>query len=114
MEKTILSKKKELDNNQKISQLQKESANVHLDYSKYLEIKDRQIENINKDKISLIEKTNNKLMEIEEQKNKYEFKSGLLEEENKAMVLELKHQLKLMNNNINAPINKNNTNFKYK
>lgn len=106
-ELSLLSKKKEILNNEQISNLQKQTSQTHIEYSKYLSLQDKAMKNLNKEKEQLEKLTTTKLEELEEQKAKQEYFSQLLEEENKAMVFEIKQTLKKMNENTNISINKN-------
>ena len=103
----LLSKKKDLMATVKISDMQKQSANLHIDYSKYLEIYDKELKHANKDKKSLLNESSNKINELEEQKLKTEYKVNILEEENKTFQKEFK---KMYDNNktvSNKSINQN-------
>lgn len=105
-ELSLISKKKEIQNNQDISNLQKQTNQTHIEYSKYLSLQDKALKNLSKKKEEIEKITSNKLEELEEQKAKQEYFSQLLEEENKAMVFELKQTLKKMNENPNSSLNK--------
>jgi hypothetical protein len=98
-ELSLVSKKKEIQTNEQLSNLHKQTVQTQVDYTNYLSLQDKALKNLSKEKSELEKLSIIKIEELEEQKAKQEYFSQLLEEENKAMVFELKQTLKKMNEN---------------
>lgn len=101
---SIISKKKELVDMEKINSIKSQTMDEQNKLTKYLEDKENEIRRIAMEKNNILSCTSKQLLELEEQRRKFEIKSEMLEEENKTMVFELKNQLKKIDER--SPLNK--------
>lgn len=113
-ELNLLYKKKEIATNEKIGNLVKQSANIHIDYSKCMEIYDKEVKNLVNKNNEISNESKSKIEELEKLRLKNEYKAMMLEEENKCISIDYKEQLKYLKNNSNNNINKRaNDNYVY-
>ena len=94
-------KKKEIVSNEKINDLVKQSANIHIDYSKYLEIYDKEVKTLANKNKEIANESKAKIDELEQLRLKNEYKAMMLEEENKTISIDYREQLKSIYNRDN-------------